>query len=101
MGDPIRHHSRRKRRRSFIDPTTGSSTRRRRARFERLEDRRMLDAAPQLVLDIGQAGGGSQPKSLVAIGNSTYFFATDNVHGTELWRTTVSRMRWFRRRACG
>ena len=33
----------------------------------------MLDAAPQLVLDIGQAGGGSQPKSFVAIGNSTYF----------------------------
>ena len=101
MGGPLRHHPRRKRRRSFIDPTAGGSNRRWDARFERLEDRRMLDAAPQLVLDIGQAGGGSQPKSFVAIGNSTYFFATDNVHGTELWRTTVSRRRWFRRRACG
>src|SRR5204863_9465322 len=61
--------------------------RRRHARFERLENRRMLDAVPQLVADLGLVGGNSQPRSFAAVGNATYFVATDNVHGAELWRT--------------
>ena len=65
----------------------GGSIARRLVRFERLEDRRMLEAVPQLVADIGLIGGDSAPNSFVAVGNTTYFVATDSVQGAELWRT--------------
>ena len=61
--------------------------RRRHARFELLEDRRLLDATPQLVQDTNLLAAGSSPNNLVAVGNVAYFVANDGTHGSELWKS--------------
>ena len=59
----------------------------RRLLFEVLEDRRLLAAVPQMVRDINPSGAGSSPGDFIAVGNWTYFYATDGTHGPELWKS--------------
>ncbi|WP_269613299.1 ELWxxDGT repeat protein [Prochlorococcus marinus] len=44
-------------------------------------------SSPKLVKDIYLGSGSSSPRVLGAFGSSLYFFANDNVHGYELWKT--------------
>src|SRR5262245_24200869 len=61
----------------------GGKTRGRRARFEVLEERRLLDAVPQLVKDIGVIGLGSDPGNLTNVNGTLFFRANDD----QLWKS--------------
>ncbi len=58
---------------------------------EALEGRALmsLDLDPQL-LDVNKAGIGSSPMNFTAVGATTFFLATDNAHGQELYKTDGS-----------
>ncbi len=56
-------------------------------RFEPLEDRRLLAAAPELVLDINDVTNSSNPSRLIDINGIAYFRADDGIAGDELWRS--------------
>jgi ELWxxDGT repeat protein len=62
-----------------------------RPRPEALEARALLslDLDP-ILLDINKAGIGSNPTSFAAVGATTFFLATDNAHGQELYKTDGS-----------
>jgi ELWxxDGT repeat protein len=62
-----------------------------RARPEALEARALLsrDLTP-ILIDVNTAGVGSNPTSFTAAGATTFFLATDNTHGQELYRTDGS-----------
>src|ERR1700760_1099438 len=59
---------------------------RRRALIESLELRHLLTAYVPVSVP-SPFTYGSNPESLLTIGNITYFSADDGVHGTELWKT--------------
>ncbi|XZE56277.1 ELWxxDGT repeat protein [Planctomycetaceae bacterium SH139] len=56
---------------------------RRGLRIELLENRQLLAASPQLLLNIADDPGGSDPASFLAYNGDTYFVAQQ----TELWKT--------------
>src|SRR5262245_8549580 len=59
----------------------------RRSRFELLEDRRLLDAVPQLVKDINLVGESSRLENLTDVNGTLFFTATDGTTGFELWKS--------------
>lgn len=65
----------------------GRGVRARWGQFERLEDRSLLAATPQLVKDINADPLSSNPHGVVTIGGTTLFTADDGVHSRELWKT--------------
>ncbi len=58
----------------------------RRLNLESLEDRRLMVASPAL-LATSPVGTGSDILGMTVSGNSAYFFATDDTHGRELWKS--------------
>jgi len=56
-------------------------------RMEPLEDRRLLAAAPELVLDINDTTLSSLPAGLMDVGGIAYFSADNGIAGRELWRS--------------
>ena len=54
--------------------------------FETLEQRQMLAADPQLLLDINPTGN-SNAEQFVQVGTSTFFVANDGTNGRELWKS--------------
>lgn len=63
------------------------SIHRRRAALDRLEPRLPLAYQAQLVADVAPAVATSLPSSYTEVGDTTYFIATDTLHGRELWKT--------------
>ncbi len=55
--------------------------------MEPLEDRRLLDAAPELVLDVNANTLSSNPFGLLDVGGIAYFSANDGLSGQQLWRS--------------
>src|SRR5438270_9048422 len=55
-------------------------------RGERLEDRALLDATPQLI-DINKSPRGMSDGVPVTVGSYAYFSGSDGVSGSELWRS--------------
>jgi ELWxxDGT repeat protein len=72
-------------------PTSGSARRRRQQQVgvERLEQRRVLSATPQLVRDLNPSGDAFalQYLDVTAVGSTLFFTATDGSSGRELWKT--------------
>ena len=54
---------------------------------ERLEDRRLLADAPELLRDIIVGRDGSYAEEFVEASGLVFFRASDGLHGEELWRT--------------
>src|SRR5437868_12319592 len=54
---------------------------------ESLESRALLSVTPAMVADINPGAPSSNASQLVAIGSTTYFTASDGVHGQELWKS--------------
>src|SRR3712207_291029 len=66
-----------------------------RATIEPLEVRRLLAAV--LVADIETTlQASSEPANLVAVGDTTYFAASDHTGGEELWRTDGTEVGTYR-----
>jgi ELWxxDGT repeat protein len=57
-----------------------------RLQIEQLEDRQLLSLTPEILLDIGM-GGDFNPSSLTSTGPVIFFLASDDTHGSELWKT--------------
>src|SRR5262249_20282676 len=68
-------------------PIPREGTHRRALLLEALEDRVVPSQAPHLLLDISPTSLSSDPSDLVVIGSTTYFSASDGVHGLELWKS--------------
>jgi ELWxxDGT repeat protein len=54
---------------------------------EPLEDRRLLSAEPQLLKDLNIFPANSSPSFWCELNGTAFFVATDNEHGTKLWKT--------------
>ena len=54
------------------------------ARFEALEDRRLLAAS---LLEVNLGAATAFPTSLINVNDTLFFIADDGVHGRELWRS--------------
>src|SRR5262245_4798445 len=55
--------------------------------IERLEHRRLLDAAPVFVSDINAKPEIDSPDFVQAVGSTVFFNRNDGVHGDELWKS--------------
>jgi ELWxxDGT repeat protein len=55
--------------------------------IERLEDRSLLAAIPQLLADINSVTAGSDPAEFVETGGILYFTAEEGFYNRELWRS--------------
>src|SRR5437868_3281191 len=55
--------------------------------FELLENRRMLDAVPQMVRDLNVITLASSIGPMASIGDTAFFSADDGIHGAELWKS--------------
>lgn len=55
--------------------------------LESLEERVTPTLTPQMIMDINTNTLSSNASGMVAIGSTTYFIASDDVYGIELWKS--------------
>src|SRR5262245_21464504 len=70
--------------------SAGGAARRRASRalfLEALESRALLSATPELLRNVNPGTLGSSPGQIAAVGATTFFAASDDDHGRELWKT--------------